>query len=144
MIYTKGIFRFPLLPFWTHKSQKMHTGCPNMHFCLGNQVSDFQIGFSPENWDLYVHFAYRTISVLWKGAEIFTKKIKVLEQINLKWFQASQKNMGDNIIMGVSKTVFNITNTPTSSRFKLFQVVFKHFWKLNFWPELVLISWSLA
>ena len=39
---------------------------------------------------------------------------------------------------------FNITNSPSSSRFKLFQVVFKEFWKLNFWPELVQISWSIA
>ena len=42
----------------------------------------FKSFFSPENWDLYTHFEYRTIFVRLKGAEKFAKQNAVLKQIH--------------------------------------------------------------
>ena len=42
----------------------------------------FKSFFSPENWDPYAHFEYRTIFVGLKGVEKFVKQNAVLKQTN--------------------------------------------------------------
>ena len=60
-------------------SQKNETGfLPNI---LATKCRIFKSFFSPENWDPYANFEYKTISVQFKGAEIFTKQNGVLKQI---------------------------------------------------------------
>ena len=64
------------------------TGCPKKNktgFLLNISATNdriFKSFFSPENWDPYGHFEYRTIFVRLKGAEKFTKQNAVLKQIN--------------------------------------------------------------
>ena len=67
------------------KSQKMHTGCPNMHFdsYLGEKVSDFQIT-SLLKTEIRTHILDTKPSLFIKrGLEILEKQNGVLKQINL-------------------------------------------------------------
>ena len=65
-----------------------YTGCPKKNvtgFLLNISATNYRIFksfFSPENWDPYASFEYKTISVRYLGAKIFTKQNAVLKQIN--------------------------------------------------------------
>ena len=71
---------FPFLP--------INTGCPKKNktgFLLNISATNdriFKSFFSPENWDPYAHFEYKTIFVRLKGAEKCAKQNAVLKQIN--------------------------------------------------------------
>ena len=61
---------------WVFDSIIPSIGCPKKNetgvfLNILNQVSDFNLFFSPENWDPYANFEYKTISVQFSGAEIF-------------------------------------------------------------------------
>ena len=68
--------------FWT-------TGCPKKNetgFLLNISATNdriFKSFFSPENWDPYAHFEYRTISVRFLRAEIFAKQNWILDSMIL-------------------------------------------------------------
>ena len=59
----------------------------HMHHLVGLISQQSSIKFSncffPENWDPYTNFKYKTISVRYSVAKIFTKQNDVLKQINL-------------------------------------------------------------
>ena len=63
------------------------TGCikknapPSLLNISATKYLIFKLCFSPENWDPYANFEYKTISVQYSGAEIFTKQNAVLKQI---------------------------------------------------------------
>ena len=67
---------------------KSSTGCPKKNetgFLIDISATNdriFKLFSSPENWDPYTHFEYRTIFVRLKGAEKFAKQNVVLKQIN--------------------------------------------------------------
>ena len=54
---------------------------PSLLHNSGTKYRIFKCFFSPENWDPYANFEYKTISVRYSGAEIFTKQNVVLKQI---------------------------------------------------------------
>ena len=70
------------------RTWKKSTGCPKKNetgFLIDISATNdriFKSFSSPENWDPYTHFEYRTIFVRLKGAEKFAKQNVVLKQIN--------------------------------------------------------------
>ena len=87
-IYNLNVSEGALYTRAINKITSNSTGCPKKNktgFLLNISATNdriFKSFFSPENWDPYGHFEYRTIFVRLKGAEKCAKQNAVLKQIN--------------------------------------------------------------